>query len=147
MKPSNRVSPSGFHPLLVLLLLLLNAALKPGCCSERIPRELSGRGVDQDVTDSVTLDDDTDLEIKSTDRSTQNRLHSLLQLSHPKIVIHGDVDFELGDGYSFDLDQEPAYPRQMGGINIKEEARKLATKLRILSNEEMGITSMQVSRD
>ena len=146
MKPRNRFATFNFH-LFPVQLIILCAAFVLCCSSERTLREFSNHGSNGDVTKSDLSDDDIDLEIKSLDRSRQNYLHNLLHLSQPKIVSHRDIDFELSDGYSFDVEQEPTYPRQMGGINIKEEARKLATKLRILSNEEMGITSMQVRYD
>lgn len=48
------------------------------------------------------------------------------------------------DGYSPDTRQETPNPTVFGGIKIEHEARKLSARLRWLSNEEIGITKMQV---
>lgn len=48
------------------------------------------------------------------------------------------------DGYFPDARQEPPDPSVLGGIRIEHEAQKLSARLRWLSNEEIGITKMQV---
>ena len=46
------------------------------------------------------------------------------------------------DGYFMDTSQEKVKP--FGGINIKYEAQKLSASLRWISNDEIGVTTMQV---
>ena len=46
------------------------------------------------------------------------------------------------DGYFRDTSQEEVKP--FGGINIQYEAQKLSASLRWLSNDEIGVTTMQV---
>lgn len=46
------------------------------------------------------------------------------------------------DGYFTDTSQETVKP--FGGINIKYEAQKLSASLRWISNDEIGVTKMQV---
>lgn len=65
----------------------------------------------------------------------------VVHFNNPKLL---PSDFDASERYVFDLSQEEADPRQMGGIHIREEARKLALKFRKLSNEEIGVTAMQV---
>ena len=47
------------------------------------------------------------------------------------------------DGYFTDTSQEDLKP--FGGIKIQYEAQKLSASLRWLSNDEIGVTTMQVS--
>lgn len=46
------------------------------------------------------------------------------------------------DGYFTDTTQEKVKP--FNGISIQNEAQKLSANLRLLSNEEIGVTTMQV---
>ena len=48
------------------------------------------------------------------------------------------------DGYFADTRQEKPDPHVLGGVHIEHEAQKLSAQLRWLSNEEIGITNMQV---
>jgi len=47
------------------------------------------------------------------------------------------------DGYFTDTEQVQVKP--FSGINIQNEARKLSANLRWISNEEIGVTAMQVN--
>ena len=46
--------------------------------------------------------------------------------------------------YDFDTSQEDPDPLKLGGISISEEAKKLSLKLRQISNDEIGVTTIQV---
>jgi hypothetical protein len=46
------------------------------------------------------------------------------------------------DGYFTDTTQEKVKP--FNGISIQNEAQKLSANLRLVSNEEIGVTTMQV---
>ena len=48
------------------------------------------------------------------------------------------------EGYVVDDSQEKPDPKQIGGIDLNEEAKQLAIKLRQLANKEIGVTEMQV---
>ena len=50
-----------------------------------------------------------------------------------------------GDGYVTDHKQDPVSPEMLGGIIIQHESQDLSARLRWLSNDEIGITKMQVS--
>lgn len=52
---------------------------------------------------------------------------------------------DLDDGYVTDNRQDPVNPEMLGGIIIQHESQKLSARLRWLSNDEIGITNMQVS--
>lgn len=52
--------------------------------------------------------------------------------------------FEFDDGYVTDNRQDPVSPEMLGGIIIQHESQKLSARLRWLSNDEIGITNMQV---
>lgn len=47
------------------------------------------------------------------------------------------------DGYFTDTEQVPVRP--FSGVSIQNEAQKLSANLRWISNEEIGVTPMQVS--
>jgi hypothetical protein len=63
-----------------------------------------------------------------------------------------DIDHEAlkalfgEDGYFSDTRQDRVDPSILGGIRLQVEASKLSAKLRWISNEELGITHMQVSK-
>ena len=46
--------------------------------------------------------------------------------------------------FPFDTTQEDPDPLKLGGIRLRDEAKQFAVRLRRLSNEEIGITTMQV---
>lgn len=50
------------------------------------------------------------------------------------------------DGYIVESGQIIPDPQRFGGILIQDESHKLAIKLRSLSNQELGVSKMQVSR-
>lgn len=84
--------------------------------------------------------------LSSTDALYNNsirpeRLPPFVRFSNPDMM-----SSDVGDGSSFPFDttQEDADPLKLGGIRLREEAKKLSARLRRLSNEEMGITTMQV---
>lgn len=52
---------------------------------------------------------------------------------------------QIADGfYLTDGRQDKVNPQAFGGIIMSEEARRVATRLRYLSNEEIGVLEMQV---
>jgi len=51
----------------------------------------------------------------------------------------------VDEGYVTDNKQDPVSPEMLGGIIIQHESQKLSARLRWLSNDEIGITNMQVS--
>lgn len=53
----------------------------------------------------------------------------------------------VDEGYVTDNKQDPVSPEMLGGIIIQHESQKLSARLRWLSNDEIGITNMQVSLD
>ncbi len=60
-------------------------------------------------------------------------------------VKHQRRTVEITDeGYLTDNRQESVSPKQLGGIVIQAESEKLSAGLRWLSNDEIGITNMQV---
>ena len=69
----------------------------------------------------------------------------MVHFNNPKLLKGADKALNGGDGYAFDTRQEAVDPRKMGGIRIENEARRLSSKLRRLSNNEIGVTAMQVS--
>ncbi|KAH3694838.1 hypothetical protein DPMN_082279 [Dreissena polymorpha] len=54
-------------------------------------------------------------------------------------------DFFASDGYLTNPEQEKVAP--FGGIQVENEAKKLAARLRLISNEEIGVTKMQLIYD
>ena len=50
----------------------------------------------------------------------------------------------VDDVYVTDNKQDPVSPEMLGGIIIQHESQKLSARLRWLSNDEIGITNMQV---
>lgn len=87
--------------------------------------------------------------LSSTDALYNNsirpeRLPPFVRFSNPDMM-----SSDVGDGSSFPFDttQEDADPLKLGGIRLREEAKKLSVRLRRLSNEEMGITTMQTIFD
>lgn len=48
------------------------------------------------------------------------------------------------ESYYLDNRQVHVDPKQLGGIVIQDEAQKISAHLRWLSNEEIGVTKMQV---
>ena len=46
--------------------------------------------------------------------------------------------------WNLDKTQERVDPKKMGGIYIPNEAKKTASKLRMIANSELAVTSMQV---
>ena len=77
--------------------------------------------------------------IKRTPRRT-------ISLSGDLNVMAGSDLFD-GEGYMADNPQEKPDPAQLGGIGIQNEANRLAAQLRMLSNQEIGVTDMQVCID
>ena len=90
-------------------------------------------------------------------------LRILLIISASQDVVSKDYDDDIGrgglslkeladsegltklfasDGYFMDTSQEKVKP--FDGINIKYEAQKLSASLRWISNDEIGVTTMQV---
>ena len=65
----------------------------------------------------------------------------VVHFNNPKLLEGLDEEDDL---FGYDMSQESTDPQLMGGIMIKEEARILGSKLRRLSNDEIGVTSMQV---
>ena len=68
-----------------------------------------------------------------------------LNFNNPSLLESGrsNGNDENGDG-SYDTSQLALDPRNIGGILIGEEANKLGSKFRGLSNSEMGVLNMQV---
>ena len=56
----------------------------------------------------------------------------------------GDRRKYVENPYSIDPQQDPVSPEMLGGIIIQHESQKLSAQLRWLSNDEIGITVMQV---
>ena len=54
----------------------------------------------------------------------------------------GIINYFSSDGYFSDTRQEEVLP--FGGVNTKNEAKKLSASLRWLSVEEIGVVTMQV---
>jgi hypothetical protein len=131
----------------LVLVSLLNVIARSGAHanSQRSHQETFSDNVNNDSTGTDPSISSLDLDIRPLETSKENQLHSLLHIRRPKITVNKNDDFEESEGYIFGVHQGSSSPGQMGGINIKNEARWLANKLRILSNEEMGVTSMQVS--
>lgn len=50
----------------------------------------------------------------------------------------------LDDGYFTDTRQDAVSPKILGGIDIAKEASKISMQLRWITNQEIGITDMQV---
>jgi hypothetical protein len=72
------------------------------------------------------IDDPDKLNVKNLDGTTDRRT-------------------SYDDGYSVtDNKQDPVSPEMLGGIITQHESQKLAARLRWLSNDEIGITHMQV---
>ncbi len=66
----------------------------------------------------------------------------MVHFNNPKLFEgQWDVDY---DDYSVDSAQERLSSEHFGGMDIEREAKKLAYKLRLLSNEEVGVTQLQV---
>ena len=79
--------------------------------------------------------------IKSQKLKSKRDLHSYGNLDHESLkALFGE------DGYFSDTRQDPVDPSILGGIRLQVEASKLSAKLRWISNEELGITHMQVSK-
>ncbi|ELT96784.1 hypothetical protein CAPTEDRAFT_205113 [Capitella teleta] len=76
------------------------------------------------------------------DPQTEDKMESvgIVHFNNPRLL---PSDVEVPERYVFDTTQEDSDPRRMGGIHLREEARKLALKFRKLSNEEVGVTAMQ----
>ena len=68
----------------------------------------------------------------------------IVHFNNPKLLMEAESsDAEDARGV-YDTTQETVDPRKIGGIYIKTEARRLGSKLRMLSNQEIGVTAMQV---
>ena len=103
------------------------------------PRELLWIGVLTLVFQSRLCDPEPDK--GDTPRKNSHNI-GIVHFNNPKLL---PSDAEVDDSrYVFDTSQEDVDPRRMGGIHIREEARKLAFKFNKLSNEEIGVTAMQV---
>ena len=67
----------------------------------------------------------------------------VVHFNNPKLlsdlVKSGDTE------YTVSTMEEKANPSQIGGIVINDEATVLGSKLRLLANNEIGVTTMQVS--
>ena len=124
--------------LLATLLTVVSTSATSESSHRRV-RTTSSENVNNDSSGA-----DTSISGLHLNASRENQLRRLIRIRTPKVVISSNDEFEEGEGYVFGVEQEKASPRQMGGINIKDEARWLANKLRTLSNDEMGVTSMQV---
>ena len=68
---------------------------------------------------------------------------SSIVFNNPKLLNNEEFDY---DGYSLDSTQEEPDPKKLGGIVIQDEAMKLSSKLRTLSNAELGVMKMQVRK-
>lgn len=67
-------------------------------------------------------------------------LPSFVRFNNPALL-SSDVD---SAPFPFDTTQEDPDPLKLGGIRLRDEAKKFAVRLRRLSNDEIGITTMQV---
>jgi hypothetical protein len=78
-----------------------------------------------------------------TDPQNDDEIDSIgiVHFNNPRLL---PSDVEVPDRYTFDATQENTDPSRMGGIHLKEEARKLGLKFQKLANEEAGVTAMQV---
>lgn len=82
--------------------------------------------------------------IKSQKLKSKRDLHNYGNLNN---IDHEALKALFGkDGYFSDTRQDHVDPSILGGIRLQVEASKLSAKLRWISNEELGITHMQVSK-
>ena len=69
--------------------------------------------------------------------------HGRVHFNNPKLL--SDLVKNDDAEYTISNLEEKANPRQMGGIVIDDEASVLGSKLTVLSNIEIGATTMQAS--
>jgi len=69
----------------------------------------------------------------------------IVHFNNPNLL--RELEKSLGDSYLYDRTQETADPKRIGGIRLKDEAHRLAYKFRMLSNEEIAVTDMQLIYD
>ena len=67
----------------------------------------------------------------------------VVHFNNPKLF--SDLVKSSDTEYTVSNVEEKANPRQIGGIVIGDESRFLGSKLRMLGNNEIGVTTMQVS--
>ena len=78
--------------------------------------------------------------------ASSSRSAPVVHFNNPRLLprdLH-EEDEEEDDEFAFDVTQEDPDPLKLGGISIKNEAKKFALRFRKLSNEEIGVTEMQV---
>ncbi len=68
----------------------------------------------------------------------------IVHFNNPKLLENLNNQNDKDGIYMFDTSQEAVDPKKMGGIVIQQEAENFAYKFRMLSNEEVGVTAMQV---
>ncbi|XP_055956054.1 VWFA and cache domain-containing protein 1 [Patella vulgata] len=88
-----------------------------------------------------TLQDDNNWIGNNGVNSDRIKLRNLGARHHRRTA---DTD---NDGYVTDNRQENVSPKMLGGIVIQHESQKLSARLRWLSNDEIGITTMQAIYD
>jgi len=73
------------------------------------------------------------------------QLPSIIHFNNPKLLPGGQSFMNEDDTSEIDTTQDDSDPLKLGGLNIRDEARRFSVKLRTLSNEEIGVTAMQVT--
>lgn len=71
-------------------------------------------------------------------KDTNNTHASIKQTKRPKVVIGN------GDEFTMNYDRSQEKVAEMGGIDIQNKTKRLAAKLRILANNQLGVLKMQV---
>lgn len=84
----------------------------------------------------VSVEDDRQRIGKSVDEPGKLNVRNLDGTTDRRTIVD--------EGYVTDNKQEPVSPEMLGGIIIQHESQKLSARLRWLSNDEIGITNMQV---
>ncbi len=87
----------------------------------------------------VGLPHDSFAEDQEPVRHALGRVH----FNNPKLL--SDLVKNADTEYTISNLEEKANPRQIGGIVIDDEASVIGSKLTVLSNNEIGATTMQVS--
>lgn len=81
------------------------------------------------------------------DEKQQQAGHSsgiYVHFNNPKLLMATQLEGNEDDEGAYDTTEDTVDPKKIGGVLIKEEAKKLGSKLRVLSNEEIGVMDMQV---
>ncbi|XP_074642229.1 VWFA and cache domain-containing protein 1-like [Tubulanus polymorphus] len=69
-----------------------------------------------------------------------------VHFNNPKLLKDAELEFWT-DGFWKDRRQESTDPKELGGIDIRNEATRLSVKLRRLTNEELRVPAMQTIFD